>query len=59
VLDPITVSSGDVRLAVIDVLRAPSYRDAATRIQHETAELPTSADAATWIEDLSRADPSR
>jgi UDP:flavonoid glycosyltransferase YjiC (YdhE family) len=59
VLDPITVSSGDVRLAVIDVLRAPGYRDAATRIQHETAELPTSADAATWIEGLSRADPSR
>ena len=59
VLDPITVSSGDVHLAVIDVLRAPSYRDAVTRIQHEIAELPTSADAATWIEDLSRADPSR
>jgi len=53
------VSSGEVHLAVIDVLRVPSYRDAATRIQHETAELPTSADAATWIEDLSRANPSR
>jgi len=59
VLDPITVSSNDVRLAVVDVLRAPNYRDAATRIQNETAELPTSSDAATWIEALSRADLSR
>jgi UDP:flavonoid glycosyltransferase YjiC (YdhE family) len=58
VLDPITVSSNDVRLAVVDVLRAPNYRDAATRIQNETAELPTSSDAATWIEALSRADLS-
>lgn len=59
VLDPITVSSHDLRLAVVDVLRAPNYRDAAKRIQKETAELPTSTDAATWIEALGRAGLSR
>lgn len=59
VLDPLTVSRSDVRLAVVDVLCAPNYRDAATRIQNETAELPTSADAATWIQALNTADPSQ
>lgn len=59
VLDPLTVSRSDVRLAVVDVLCAPNYRDAATRIQNETAELPTSADAATWIQALNAADPSQ
>jgi len=59
VLDPITVSSGDVRLAVVDVLRAPNYRGAATRIQNEIAQLPTSADAVTWIEALNTAHPSQ
>jgi UDP:flavonoid glycosyltransferase YjiC (YdhE family) len=59
VLDPITVSSGDIRLAVFDVLHTPKYRAAATRLQHETVELPTSADAATWIEALDTAHRSK
>lgn len=57
VLDPLTVSSRDVSLAVADVLRAPNYRDAATRIQNEIAQLPTSADGVTWIEALNTAHP--
>ena len=57
VLDPLTVSSGDVRLAVVDVFGAPNYRDMATRIQNEIAQLPTSADAVTWIEALNAAHP--
>ena len=55
-LDPTTVSGNDVRLPVGDVLRAPNYRDAATRIQKEIGQLPTSAGAETWIEVLCRTD---
>lgn len=58
VLDPLTVSSDVIRAAVLDVLGAPSYREAATRIQNEIGPLPSAAESVTWIEALNPAHPS-
>lgn len=58
VLNPLTVSSSDVRLAAAEVLDTPSYRQAARRIRQDIATLPTSADAVPWIESLDPTCPS-
>lgn len=52
VLNPLTATSNDVRLAASNVLASPSYRRAARRIRDDTAHLPTAADAIPWVEAL-------
>lgn len=52
ILDPLTATPSDVCDAAFDVMRDPCYRRAAVAVQREISALPTSADAAEWIEDL-------
>jgi UDP:flavonoid glycosyltransferase YjiC (YdhE family) len=52
VLDPVTATAADLAAAVAEVLRNPSYRNAAGQLRAESLRLPTAAEVFDRIEML-------